>query len=115
MTSPDLASANTIILTSKCPCCRHALPPSSFDAKKNGLPKATCRNCLLAFRSKYAAKNIPSTIRDAKKVRSDLMAAIFLTNDPQTLASILSFTVSAIGAQVNRLAESVEPLVIAAA
>ena len=71
----------------RCKCCHCNKRESEFDIKKDGLPKLTCRKCLLTAKSRFQAKPSLAIYKDIKKIRMEIMTEIHANDDQATLTS----------------------------
>ncbi len=74
----------------KCSTCRNSLPNDMYDLKRDGQYKRTCRTCLSTSKAKYNAKAAHVAMRDTKKIRNDLITAIYIINDSNILTQMLT-------------------------
>lgn len=74
----------------KCSSCRNSYPNDMYDLRRNGQYKKTCRTCLGASKAKYSAKAAHAAMRDTKKIRCDLVTAIYILNDTNILTQMLT-------------------------
>ena len=74
----------------RCKCCHCNKRESDFDIKKDGIPKLTCRKCLLTAKSRFQAKPSLAIYKDIKKIRMEIMTEIHANDEPTTLTNILT-------------------------
>lgn len=75
----------------KCSCCKCNLAPESFDTKKKGQRKATCRKCLSKFQARYVSHSVLTEEKNTIRLRHDLIAAIAELKDPKEIAQVIVF------------------------
>ena len=90
-----------------CSTCRHTLPNDMYDQKRDGKYKRTCRSCLSLLKAKYNAKAAHAAMRDAKKIRIDLITSIYILSDPTFLEQALGTMNALIQAEAE--AKSISP------
>ena len=72
----------------KCGTCHKKLNADAYDThKKTGALYKTCRVCLVAAKSTVSPKNDRANIRDAGRIRQDILAMIHTINDPHILSA----------------------------
>lgn len=75
----------------KCSCCKSNLTIDSFDTKKKGQRKQTCRKCLSKFQARYVSHSVLTEEKNSVRLRHDLIAAIAELKDPKEIAQVLVF------------------------
>jgi len=61
-----------------------------YDLRQDGQYKRTCRTCLGVSKAKYNAKAAHAAMRDTKKIRNDIVAAIYTITDSNILTQVLT-------------------------
>ena len=73
----------------RCKCCHCNKSESEFDIKKDGLPKLTCRKCLLTAKVRFQARPSIVIYKDIKKIRMEIMTQIHANDNAEILTQIL--------------------------